>query len=66
MHQPDIDGERPLTIKNRVLKGYKNPESQSTEATLKPYDSAVKQILMILSPTCRGQGGMLALPLLQS
>ena len=44
MHQPDIDGERPLTGSkldpNRVFKR----DIQSTVVTLKPYDSAVKHI----------------------
>jgi len=42
MHQPDIDGERPLTKQNqaesRILAWYLN----QLEITLEPYDSAVK------------------------
>ena len=44
MHQPDIDGERPLTgLKLDTVRVFKR-DIQSTVVTLKPYDSAVKHI----------------------
>ncbi len=45
MHQPDIDGERPLTSLEPRYKRIFKPGIQSTVVTLKPYDSAVKHIL---------------------